>query len=98
MKRSLVTLALMGASPVFPAACLFLMGLLPINAAPFQNLNFEASPSFPPGDNSYPFTVFANALPGWTVHIDNTTQDGAFANEFILDAPGVAIMTGSANP
>src|SRR6267143_5197831 len=83
---------------VFLSACLLLAGLLPLSAASFQNLNFESSPSFPPGDYAYPFDVYANALPGWAVHVDNTIQNGAFANEFILDAPGVALMTGSANP
>jgi len=67
------------------------------NAGPFRNLDFESSPSFPAGDYVYPFTVYANALPGWTVHIGDSFQNGACANEFILDAPAVALMTSSGN-
>ena len=68
-----------------------------VPAAPFANLNFESSPSFPAGDYSHPFTVFANALPGWTVRLGTNIQNGACANEFILDAPAVALMTTSGN-
>ena len=82
---------------VLLSSCLVLGSLLRLDAASFQNLNFESSPSFPPGDYSSPFDIYPSALPGWTVHVDNAIQNGAFANEFILDAPGVALMTGAAN-
>ena len=78
-------------------ALLLLTSGVTVKAAAFRNLDFESSPAFPPGDNSYPFTVYANALPGWTAHVDNTIQSGAWANEFVLDAPGVGLMTGAAN-
>lgn len=86
--------------PITTISCagLALFAVLSAKAAPFQNLNFESSPAFPPGDFSIPFDLYANALPGWTVRINNTIQGGAWANEFILDAPGVALMTGSSNP
>lgn len=75
------------------AVCLFFLPGLPAKAAAFLNLDFESSPSFPPGDNNHPFTIYADALPGWTVHRGNTVQDGAWANEFILDSAGVALLT-----
>jgi hypothetical protein len=65
------------------------------HAGSFRNLDFESSPSFPAGDYNYPFTVYANALPGWTVRIEDAIQNGACANEFLLDAPVVALMTSS---
>lgn len=76
---------------------LFFLLLASANAGSFRNLDFESSPSFPAGDYTYPFTVYANALPGWTVHIGDNFQNGACANEFILDAPAVALMTSSGN-
>ena len=78
-------------------ASLLLLPLVSVDAGSFTNLGFESSPSFPPGDYGYPFTVYANALPGWTVHLGNTLQNGACANEFILDAPAVALMTSNGN-
>jgi hypothetical protein len=79
------------------------VGLLPIgqpqaNAAAFQNLDFESSPSFPPGIDSPPYTIYPGALPGWTVHIGSSIQSGAWANQSILDSPFVALMTDSRNP
>lgn len=75
---------------------MFFLLLLRANAAPFFNLDFESSPDFPAGDWNYPFTVYADALPGWTVQIGDSIQDGAFANEFLLDSTAVALMTSSA--
>src|SRR6185436_15979570 len=76
-----------------PCVGLFLLQGLAAEGAAFQNLDFQSSPWFPPGDYNHPFTVYPNALPGWTVHIGNTVQDGACANEYILDAPVVSLMT-----
>lgn len=66
-------------------------------AGPFLNLNFESSPVFPAGDYNHPFTVYGNALPGWKVNLGTNVQNGACANEFLLDAPAVALMTSSGN-
>lgn len=64
-------------------------------AAPFANLNFEASPNFPAGDYQSPWTVYSTALNGWRANIGTNVQLGACANEFILDAPTVALLTSS---
>jgi hypothetical protein len=76
----------------------FLLFCVIAKGAPFQNLDFESSPLLPPGDYSYPFTIYANALPGWTVHVGDTIQNDAWGNEYMLDAPGVALMTWPGNP
>ena len=77
-----------------PCVGLWLLQGLAVEGAAFQNLDFESSPWLPPpSDPNYPSTIYPNALPGWTVHIGNTVQDGAWANGYILDVPGVALMT-----
>jgi len=76
-----------------PCVFLLLLQCLAVEGAAFQNLDFESSPWLPEGDYNYPLPVYPDALPGWTVHISNTIQDGAWANEYMLDAPGVALMT-----
>jgi hypothetical protein len=76
---------------------LIIFGACQTEGAAFQNLDFESSPSFPAGSDNPPYTIQPTALPGWTVHIGDTIQNGAWANQSILDSPFVALMTDSRN-
>jgi len=82
---------------VVVSSYLIFCGVYQAEGAAFQNLDFESSPSFPAGTDNPPYIVQPTALPGWTVHIGDTIQNGAWANQSILDSPFVALMTDSRN-
>ena len=71
----------------------FLLGVTGSTAcgADFQNLDFEAGPAY--ADRWFPPTQYPNVMPGWTVNASGSGQTNAFCNDFILDYPGVALMT-----
>lgn len=71
----------------------FLLGMAVFSAsgADFQNLDFETGPAYT--DRWFPPTQYPDVMPGWTVNSSGSGQTNAFCNDFILDYPGVTLMT-----